>query len=276
MNDGPEPAEGRPEPHAVTDALGRPIPYEGEHRVWLADPDTSTAPEGWIHLVTAREACFLLETGRVVELRGEQELGDGADRHEFGTGAHVSAYIAARGENDGPDLSPRDGLELEGAGGDRPTHASASLTDALGRPILAEGPLRVWLDDDLEDRKAPEGYIHLRTAREVCFLLESGRVEALSLDNDLDAEKPDEDKTEAEKAHLRFGEGVQVVNFLDDQQGYYERSLWPREELQLHTGNVAAREKMALTLATAGKRHAIAVEELTPRGTKRVFVFGRG
>jgi len=52
---------------AVTDALGRVIPDEGELRVWLDDDVRNrTAPEGWLHLITAREVCFLLLTGRVV------------------------------------------------------------------------------------------------------------------------------------------------------------------------------------------------------------------
>ena len=47
----------------------------------------------------------------------------------------------------------------------------STLKDALGRPIPDEGPLRVWLDDDLEDRRAPEGWIHLISAREAAWVL---------------------------------------------------------------------------------------------------------
>src|SRR5438874_494847 len=58
----------------------------------------------------------------------------------------------------------------------------STVQDALGRPIPDEGELKVWLDDDVEDRAAPEGWTHLVTAREVCFLLLTGRVVELSLD----------------------------------------------------------------------------------------------
>ena len=84
----------------------------------------------------------------------------------------------------------------------------SAVTDALGRVIPDEGDLRVWLDDELEDRKAPEGWVHLVTAREVCFLLLTGRVVQLSLDHDLSDD-------------IRYGRGDQVIDFLDDQQGQF-------------------------------------------------------
>ena len=61
----------------------------------------------------------------------------------------------------------------------------STLKDALGRAIPDEGPLRVWLDDDLEDRRAPEGWVHLISAREAAWALLTGRVVELSLDHDL-------------------------------------------------------------------------------------------
>ena len=64
-----------------------------------------------------------------------------------------------------------DSKEIEAA----PSYRSA-LNDALGKPIPFEGDLRVWLDDDLEDRRAPTGWIQLRTAREACLLLLHGRL----------------------------------------------------------------------------------------------------
>lgn len=51
-----------------------------------------------------------------------------------------------------------------------------ALRDALNRPIPAEGPLRVWLDDDVDNRAAPDGWVHVITAREACMLLVTGRV----------------------------------------------------------------------------------------------------
>lgn len=69
-----------------------------------------------------------------------------------------------------------------------PSYRSA-LRDAQGNPIPLEGELRLWLDDDLVDRRAPEGWAHLRTAREVCLALLTGRVVEMSLDSDLNGDQ---------------------------------------------------------------------------------------
>ena len=46
--------------------------------------------------------------------------------------------------------------------------------------------LRIWLDDDEENRKTPKGYNYrARTAEEVIGLIKKGMVEMVSLDNDL-------------------------------------------------------------------------------------------
>lgn len=43
-----------------------------------------------------------------------------------------------------------------------------AFRDAEGRPFPREGEIRVFLDDDIVDRRAPEGWVHARTVREVC------------------------------------------------------------------------------------------------------------
>ncbi len=40
------------------------------------DVEDRAGPEGWIHVTTARDAIRLLETGRVVELLLDHDLGD--------------------------------------------------------------------------------------------------------------------------------------------------------------------------------------------------------
>ena len=82
----------------------------------------------------------------------------------------------------------------------------SAVTDALGRVIPDEGELRVWLDDDLVDRAAPEGWIHLISAREVAFLLLTGRVVELSLDHDLAGAEDDvyDGSDEADAPEARF------------------------------------------------------------------------
>ena len=94
----------------------------------------------------------------------------------------------------------------------------SAVKDFLGRPVPPEGELRIWLDDDPIDREAPEGWIHVRSVREACFALLTGRVVELSLDNDLDNPRESEDV---------FGTGYQVIDFLEEQQGVVGISLWP-------------------------------------------------
>lgn len=115
----------------------------------------------------------------------------------------------------------------------------SAVSDALGRMIPDQGSLRVFLDDDLEDRRAPDGWIHLITAREVCFLLTSGRVVALSLDSDLSDD-------------VRFGQGKEVVDFLCE-----NIALFPEEGLTIHSANPAARQQMARALKKAGLNEEI-------------------
>lgn len=104
------------------------------------------------------------------------------------------------------------------------------MIDALGQRFHTDQPLRVWLDDDLQDRRAPKGWVHLRTAREVCLLLLAGCVRELSLDNDLGGDE-------------EFGQGFQVIDFLEETESE-GRSLWPPDGITLHTANSSGRERM--------------------------------
>ena len=99
------------------------------------------------------------------------------------------------------------------------------------------------------DRAAPEGWIHLVTAREVCFLLLTGRVVELSLDHDLSDDR-------------RFGKGRQVVDFLEEQQEVHGRTLWPGDGISLHTANPAGRKQMADTIRRRASKHLEVDESL--------------
>ena len=132
----------------------------------------------------------------------------------------------------------------------------SAVTDALGRVIPDEGELRVWLDDDLVDRAAPEGWIHLISAREVAFLLLTGRVIELSLDNDLDGDK-------------RNGVGHQVVDFIVDQQGSFDKLLWPRDGISIHTANPEERDAMLRAIEAAASL-GYELEVTTPGGQPHV------
>lgn len=131
--------------------------------------------------------------------------------------------------------------------------ASEDSTNPL-REILEEGEneSRVWLDDDLVDRAAPNGWIHVTTAWEAIELLSQGKVVELSLDHDLGDDK-------------EFGRGIDVVNWLGEQQEVHDRPLWPRDGISIHSANPSGRESMAKAIkADAGRRFD--VSESRPGG----------
>lgn len=97
------------------------------------------------------------------------------------------------------------------------------------------GDLRVWLDDLLDDRAAPDGWIHVTTAPAAVALLETGRVVELSLDHDLG----DDDLA---------GKGVHVVDHIAEQQVIASRDLWPRDGITIHSANPDGRDQMARTI----------------------------
>jgi hypothetical protein len=94
------------------------------------------------------------------------------------------------------------------------------------------GPLRVFVDDDLEHRR-PRGddWIRVATASEAIVLLETGRVVALSLDHDLGSE---ETLT-----------GYDIVLHLEERLRQDGVDLWPTEMIEVHSGNVVGAMKIA-------------------------------
>ncbi len=140
----------------------------------------------------------------------------------------------------------------------------SALKDALGNRIPLEGELRVWLDDDLVTRRAPEGWVHLRTAREVCLILLSGRVVEISLDNDLDNE-PGSD--------AEFGTGYQVIDFLEEMHAVHDRPLWPRDGATLHTGNSSGRERMERAIENLERSVGVEVEHSFNQNTQPRYRF---
>jgi hypothetical protein len=132
---------------------------------------------------------------------------------------------------------------------DIPNYRTA-FRDAEGRPFPREGEVRVFLDDDNEDRRAPEGWIHLRTVREVCMLILQERVIELSLDNDLDGD-------------VACGVGYQVIDFLEELHGVEGRPLWPRDGITLHTANPEGRATMKRAIESLPRRLAVEVDDVT-------------
>ena len=119
--------------------------------------------------------------------------------------------------------------------------------------------IRLWLDDDLVDRAAPEGWVHVTTAPEAVEMLVAARVVELSLDHDLGDDEV-------------AGRGVDVVDFIAEQQETGGPILWPRDGITLHTANPAGREAMARTIRRYAPSHANLHETLTPSGHPR-FTF---
>lgn len=124
-------------------------------------------------------------------------------------------------------------------------------------PVASSSPLRVWLDDDLADRPAPPGWVHVTTAWEAIDLLATGRVIEMSLDNDLGDDE-------------RFGQGKDVVRWLDEQQTAHGNILWPSEGVTLHTANPHARDQMKQTIVRRASLAGEVCEELTPGGKPKL------
>jgi NAD+-processing family protein with receiver domain len=118
------------------------------------------------------------------------------------------------------------------------------------------GELRVWLDDLLEDRAAPEGWIHVTTAPAAIALLGTGRVVELSLDHDLG----DDDLA---------GKGVDVVDHIAEQQVLASRDLWPRDGITIHSANPAGRDQMAQTIQRYASELHLVHRSVTASGKPR-------
>lgn len=103
----------------------------------------------------------------------------------------------------------------------------------VGIPSSEKAGVKIWMDDDLVDRKAPEGWIHVTTAFEAIDYLKKGDVIELSLDHDLGDDE-------------LYGRGVDVVDFLCE-QAFNGNPVWPKK-IHLHTANPYGRDSMIRSL----------------------------
>ncbi|HYF28603.1 MAG TPA: cyclic-phosphate processing receiver domain-containing protein [Baekduia sp.] len=118
----------------------------------------------------------------------------------------------------------------------------------LGRPV------RVWLDDDLEDRAAPSGWVHVTTAWEAMALLTGWPVVEASFDHDLGDD-------------ARNGRGIDALAYLEELEIGHGVWRWPAR-ITLHSANGAGRDAMVRLVRSAGRRCAVH-EERTPGGKPR-------
>lgn len=125
---------------------------------------------------------------------------------------------------------------------------------------LDDTELRVWLDDDLVDRRAPTGWVQATTAREAIELIDSGRVVELSLDHDLGDDEAN-------------GRGVEVVDHIAERQVRDGVVLWPRDGITLHTANPSGRDAMRRTILRYAPE-VVEVSEGLTAGGHRAFRFG--
>jgi hypothetical protein len=118
-------------------------------------------------------------------------------------------------------------------------------------------PVRLWLDDDLVDRPAPKGWVHVTTAWEAIELLAAGAVVELSLDHDLGDDK-------------LCGRGIDVVDWLAEQQEVHGRLLWPRDGIVIHSANPAGKEAMVRSILNYASKTCNVRKTLTRSGHPRL------
>jgi hypothetical protein len=142
---------------------------------------------------------------------------------------------------------------IEHALGVNPQAQDRSPADAL----YGQNEIRLWLDDDVVDRAAPQGWVHVTTAKEVIALLDKETVVELSLDHDLGDDE-------------RFGRGIDVVDWLAEQQEVHGRSLWPRDGIIIHSANPAGRDAMVRAIEHYAARTVEVRRSLTRSGKPRL------
>ncbi len=257
-----EPAEGRTVHGALwwlsRDDVAALDAYEGvpsHYRQRIVQVKTDNGPRRAIAYLMERPSYLGVPSphyySRIVE--GFQDWGlplEELQKALFDTLLELQGLGVARYDPDGPKrlraVLPRG----QRGGGPAPEPASERGEPAGPEP---RGELRVWLDDDLEDRAAPEGWIHVTTAREAISLLDTERVVELSLDHDLGDDE-------------RFGRGTDVVDYLAEQQEIHDRLLWPRDGIRIHSGNPYGRDAMRRTIRRYAARDLRVHESLSPGG----------
>jgi hypothetical protein len=112
------------------------------------------------------------------------------------------------------------------------------------RAEVPDGELRVWLDDLLDDRAAPPGWLHVTAAPAAISLIDRGHVVELSLDHDLGDDEG-------------AGKGLHVIDHIAEQQVVAGRDLWPREGITIHSANAAGRTRWRALLRCRLSTHLI-------------------
>ena len=93
--------------------------------------------------------------------------------------------------------------------------------------------------------------------KEATDLLDTGRVVELSLDHDLGDDE-------------QFGRGIEVVDWLAEQQEVHGRILWPRDGLVVHSANPAGRDAMIRAAEHYAAKTVQVRRSITPSGKPRL------
>lgn len=109
-----------------------------------------------------------------------------------------------------------------------------------------DGPLRVWLDDALDEpaRRPPEGWLGVKTPMDAIALLKTGRVVEISLDHDLGIFH--EDGSEET--------GYDVLLWIEEQVALH--GFKPPALMKPHSSNSSAHDKMLRAIDAIQRRAA--------------------
>jgi hypothetical protein len=98
-------------------------------------------------------------------------------------------------------------------------------------------------------REAPEGWVRTRTPSETIELLQTGRVQALSLDHDLGFHADGTEMT-----------GYSVLSWLEAEISH-ERWPFPLPQIAIHSANPVGQERMKRAIEAIHRLHAQQVEQ---------------
>lgn len=95
-----------------------------------------------------------------------------------------------------------------------------------------------------------------QTAWDAIAALKTGRVVELSLDYDLGGDD-------------EHGKGIHVVDFIREQALVFDKNIWPRDGIKLHSANSYGVNEMTLSLETLARRTGLEVKRVTEAGHRR-------
>ena len=94
---------------------------------------------------------------------------------------------------------------------------------------------KLWLDDDLVHRVAPDGWTHVQTVEDAIQVLETQPVSHLSLDHDLGENQ----KT-----------GYDLVKWIEER--YFVQDIKP-PEMKIHSANPVGRDNMMAAISNINR-----------------------